>query len=650
MKNILYRAIALAAVALSATIAQVALAQAPDNPAHTATEVDPSNPPIRLGHCRTDFNPYYINHFMESTDQAHEFGAAIYLSPDVLKKYSGCTIQSIHFALWDEVGEYYDVFVAEELGDINTPISPISHTLVTKGHFHKGWNAATIPPVTISGRKGLYIGWLSAVDAEHAMEGYFTLDRYRGELVEGGNWFMAGSGRWQVVKSEIDLNLMIRAYADGDNAPLTDVGLGNLNGPDVIWQGSPTSYKMLVTNFGTQAVNAIDVEVLSDGNIFDQKQLTNINLAHNEHMVLSIDDVEFPHSGNHNLSVKVTNVNGETDSDMRDNSRTMSLYSIPADAQPVPRKILLEEMTSELDPLAPSADSLYNEAVQQCNDVIWVKHHIDGVGTRKDGNPWDTFATEEDREYIRFYEGYPRQNVDFTPALVFDRNHIENMRETAGICYFVEGDYETLVLLDLCRSIPCYLSMNADLDYNAATRQLEIDVDAHSVLSQMIHQDNLHLTVYVVEDSLRSYLQKTNSISKGLLNDDGSYTQNGVIRSFVNGVWGEPVSLENNGTDFGFNRHYSMQLPEDWNADNLRVVAFAHNYNLDAQVGDQTVYNATQSFVKQPSSLQGISGDDLQQHMDQVFTIDGRNIEPGHNLKAGFYVVKGKETRKILIR
>lgn len=607
-----YRAIVLAAMALSALswAALPGFAQVPDDdPAHIATEVDPANPPIRLGHCNTEFNPYYTNHFMESTDQAHEFGAAIYITPEVLKKYAGCTLTSIHFALWDEVGEYYNVFVAEELGDTYTHVQPISQALVTKGNFHQGWNAAQIPPVTITGNKGLYIGWLSAVSAEHAMEGYFTLDRRRGELVPDGNWFMAGSGRWQAIKKDIDLNLMIRGYADGDSAPLNDVGTGELNGPDVIWQNSPTSYNFLVTNYGSETVSTMDVEVMSDGQIFSQKQLGNLSLGHNQHMVLDIGDIQFPDAGNHSISVKLSALNGQPDSDMSDNVRSMEVYSIPANAQTVPRAILLEEMTSELDPLAPIADSLYNEAVQLSEDVIWIKHHIDGIGTRRDGNPWDTFATEEDRQYIRFYEGYPRQNVDFTPALVFDRNHFQNMREAAGICYFIEDDYEASVILDICRSVPCYLNISAALDYDDATRQLKIDVNAHSALSQMIHQNDLRLTVYVVEDSLRSSLQKTNNLSVGLLNDDGTYTQNGVIRSFVTDVWGEQVSLVNNGTDFGFDRHYDVSLPEEWNTDNLRIVAFAHNYNQDAQYGDQTVYNATQSFLRQPAGLDCIEAD-----------------------------------------
>lgn len=647
MKYYLYRVIALVVMALSSVIAPAVWAQIPsDDPAHIATEVDPSNPPIRLGHCNTSFNPYYTNHFMESTDQAHEFGAAIYLSPEVLKKYAGCTLSSIHFALWEEVGEYYNVFVAEELGDIYTPTHPISQSLVTKGNFHKGWNAASIPPVTITGNKGLYIGWLSAVNAEHAMEGYFTLDRNRGELVPEGNWFMAGSGRWQVIKEEINLNLMIRAYADGDNAPLNDVGIGALNGPDVIWQGSPTAYNLLITNYGTETVNAMDFEVMSDGQLFTQKQLSHLCLAHNEHMVLSIDDIQFPDAGNHSISVLLSALNGQPDTDMSDNTQSMDIYSIPADAQPVPRTILLEEMTSELDPLVPIADSLYNEAFALHDDVIWVKHHIDGVGYRKNGDPWDTFATDEDREYIRFYEGYPRQNVDFTPALLFDRNHFQNMREMYGICYFIEDDYEADIMLQLCQQVPCYLTIEAGLEYDAATRQLGIDVTAHSVMNQMIHQNDLHLTVYVVEDSLRSTLQKTNNLSAGQLNDDGTYTQNGVIRSFVTGVWGEQVTLENNGEDFSFERHYTVSLPEDWNSDNLRVVAFAHNYNLDAQLGDQTVYNATQTFLRQPSGLDAIQADVTPSHSTIISAIDGRRLQPSRILQPGLYVIDG---RKVMI-
>ncbi len=662
MKKISIFAVALAMLTWLAT---PALAQRPDDdPAHTATEYDEDNPPVRLGHCNTDFNPYYTRHFMEQTDQAHEFGAAIYLSPELLKKYAGCTLRSIHFALWDEVGEYYNVFVAEELGDMYHATQPIVQKLVTKGNFHTGWNAVDIPEVTITGDKGLYVGWLSAVTAEHAMEGYFTLDHTRGELVKEGNWYMSATGRWQAVDDKIGLNLMIRAYADGDDhAPAFDVGLSNLNGPDVIWQDQSTAYSMLITNYGIEPVLQMDVDVLSDGKLFDQKHLEGLTIGHNEHMTLTVDNIQFPDAGNHSISVEVKRVDGYPDSDENDNEVSMQLYSIPANTEPVPRTILMEEMTSELDPLAPVADSLYREAVQACDDVIWIKHHIDGVGTRRDGNPWDTFATDEDREYIRFYEGFPQANCDFTPALVFDRNHFNNMAEQTGICYFIADDWEASMMFEVCRQVPCYLSIEAETSYEVQSSQLQIDVEATSAINQLIYETDLRLTIYVVEDSLRSVLQKTNKESLGQLNDDGTYTQNGVIRSFVTGVWGEQVKLLPVGSMFGFDRHYTVSIPEDWNVDNLRVVAFAHNYDEEAQYGNNVVYNAAQSFVRQPAGLADIEHDDanIEEAISgrvpsgngtRISTIEGQTIPAGTQLKPGFYIVRRGDdsARKVLIR
>lgn len=617
----------------------------PDKPEQWATEEAEDNPPLRLGFCNTLFNTYYTKRFYEQTDQAHEFGAAIYLSPQVLAKYRGAQIKSVHFALWEEVGEHYTVFVARELGDATHPTQPISRNTVTRGNFREGWNAVDISPVTITGNEGLYIGWIGAVNTAEAMHGNFTLDHTKGQFEANCNYFMDAQGRWYPIHSDVNLNLMIRGYADGDNLPVSDVALSKVDGPDIIWQNRPTSYDITMANYGMDHVMSVDVELLSDGKVYDNKHFAAVDLDHNERVTLPLSGISFPDEGNHSLTFRVTHVNGNTDSDTSDNECSRSIFAVPEGAEPYARNILFEEMTSELDVLAPKADYVFNAAVQERkktvgrDDVIWVKHHIDGIGKRRNGDPWDTYATKYDPEYIRFYEGYPMQGCDFLPAVVVDRNIINGMEEKTGIAYFVADELALGGLFGLCEQMPAYIQVTPTLDYNADTRKLSIDVDAEARLDEMIQQTDLRLTVYVVEDSLVTYIQRYDGDTEEFLEvipntspAVGKFVQNGVIRAYPAGVWGDQVAIEN----LAIHRHYDIVLDEGWNPQNMRVVAFVHNYDVNAQTGNNVVYNAGQAFVGSVTSIEEISS----LLPSSIYDLQGRMVAVP---RSGLYIVNGRK-------
>lgn len=608
----------------------------PDDPAHIATELNESNPPLRLGYCNTAFNPYYTKRLYEQTDQPHEFGGAIYYGPDQLSKYRDAVIRSVHFALWDCVGEHYTVFVTRELGE-----TPIAYATVTKGNFHTGWNAVDIPPVKITGDEGLYIGWTGAVNQDEAMQGYITFDNTQGQWEPRTNYNMDAQGRWYAVNSQIKLNLMIRAYADGNNLPTGDVAMSNLDGPDVIYQSRATVFNSTITNYGLDKVNKLEVEIFSDGEKFDTKIVENLDLAHNERTKLIMSGIKYPDAGNHSITARVTKVNDEYDSDPRDNQQSMNLYAIPMGAKTYPRTLLFEEMTSEAEPSSPKADFIYNAGVQAFremdpfnNKVIWVKHHID-VGTRKDGKtPYDTFGSKEDHEYISLYEGYPRPGCDFLPAVAIDRNIFNGMPELAGCVYFVTDELALQGLFAIAQQAPTYMEVVPTIDYNAETRNLSIDVTANASLDEMIHQTDLRLTVYVVEDGLTTTIQRFDNSSKEFMNEDGTFTQNGVIRAFPASVWGDKVELK----DGTFNRHYDVTLDPSWNDRKIRVIAFAHNYDENTQTGNNTVYNAGEVLIDGYQT--GVSSV-LAPAMGggKIFDLQGRPVTaPSH----GVYIVDGR--------
>ena len=60
----------------------------------------------------------------------------------------------------------------------------------------------------------------------------------------------------------------------------------------------------------------------------------------------------------------------------------------------------------------------------------------------------------------------------------------------------------------------------------------------------------------------------------GSSNDD--YVHNHVFRAAVNGTWGEDVTVKEGEAT---NKQYTYTLPENWNAENVSVVAFVYSDN-----------------------------------------------------------------------
>lgn len=653
------RKILLAALCVITTIGLYA--QQPDDPTQWATETADTNPPIRLGYCNTPFNTYYTKYFYEQTDQSHNYGACIFLSPEVLNKYVGDEITEVHFAVYDAASPMFiQCFVTDELITDGSVLHTLTESDVLKhGKIQTGWNAAKLKKrIKIQQNKGLYVGWLAAVDEEHAMMGDITLDNTKGQFVEDGNWFMDGQGRWTSLKSNIGLNLMIRAYAEGDAYPSNDVSVRNLDGADVIWQNKPTDYSFLVTNYGLDRVTSLDVEVMADDEVFDTKTISGLTIDHNTSYQVQIKDVAFPIEGNHTLKARVLKVNEADDTDASDNGMDKVVFAVREGAEPVERKMLLEEMTSEADPQAPLADYEYAKAVGERDDVIWVKHHIDYGLIRKDGvTPYDQFSSEEDQSYIRFYMNYPDDGCDFTPAVGLDRNLFSGMREGAGILYFINNRDELAGLLDIAKAMPSYITVTPMLTYDEATRKLGIAVEANAEIKEMMFQNRLRMTVYVVEDGLRSDIQRTDVNSEDYLNPDGSYTQNGVIRQFVNGAFGEDVEIVN----YNIHRDYEVTLDESWNPANIRVVAFVHNYDRNAQDGNNVVYNAGQAKLAPLTGVHTVAADAVEPYAyyaDEGMQVRGGTIAavydmaghrmPTQHLTPGVYVVKTQDTNGLI--
>lgn len=575
---------------------------------------------IRLGYCSDKTG----GTLAAQTDQAAEMGAAILLPAQVLKKYAGNKINRIDFAIGKKVGSMMTVFVTKQLG--GTPLST-----KTFYEYQEGWNSITLnTPVSITGDADLYVGYIFYTDASTANAPVIMFD-FNSGAVEGVNWYSYNNKWWDVDARSIDFNLCIRAYAAGGSLPVGDVGIRKLSISDIVTQNNPTSLTVQMCNYGTDTVRQAELQLMLNNQVFDTRTLSDIELPHNQEEKIELDNILMPKEGNNMLSISVTSVNGQSDSDMSDNSQEKNIYVIREGAQPVSHKILFEEFTSEVDATAPVADSLYSTCIGKRNDVIMIKHHTDG----------DKFTLPEEIPYSYFFEG----GRVFHPALMVDRNIFSGMDER-GPAYFVPYEISVDEMLRTSANIPCYIELTVSPQYSSLDRQAEIHVTGSSEVCEMPYQKELRLTVYAIEDSIST------STQQGVQ----QYIQNGVVRKIVStSCWGDPIDI----SDYAFEKSYTFSLDPGWNEKHLRIVAFASNYD-STDAGLCQVYNTAEAALVSPeTAVQTFEADSSepriwyagnQLQVEQGFTLNavydmaGRKVSPS-NLTEGIYVLRISDGR-----
>lgn len=127
------------------------------------------------------------------------------------------------------------------------------------------------------------------------------------------------------------------------------------------------------------------------------------------------------------------------------------------------------------------------------------------------------------------------------------------------------GEWSEIVPQELNKTSNFELDM--ELDYDESSRELSVTVDA-KFLDEGTPDDRL--SVYITEDSLVTRQKDIDSIVT-------NYVHNHVLRTSLNGTWGEQLSstsIERNET---ITKNYTYSVPQDFRAEKLRVIAFVND-------------------------------------------------------------------------
>jgi hypothetical protein len=220
------------------------------------------------------------------------------------------------------------------------------------------------------------------------------------------------------------------------------------------------------------------------------------------------------------------------------------------------RKILLEDFTGQQCPNCPKAaqEALNIKAIYGEQLVIVSIHAGNYSEPAETGNFTADYRTPEGNELNSYFaiQGYPVGLV--------------NRTDYGGSLLLLKDSWQSAV--DALANLEIQAWITIDNSYNSSTRKLDCTLETEFLADL---PDTYNICVYLLESGIVSP-QKTLT---GTVLD---YTHNHMLRTTLNGTWGDPVGTDGLAvTGSKVTNTYSYTLPEDWNADNCAIVAFVYN-------------------------------------------------------------------------
>ncbi|EJW99824.1 hypothetical protein EVA_12090 [gut metagenome] len=264
------------------------------------------------------------------------------------------------------------------------------------------------------------------------------------------------------------------------------------------------------------------------------------------------------------------------DTDDRFKQNDSMLVQIPCYKTAYPRKTLIEHFTTLPCTNCPLGLKVLSKLTEGRKDYVWVAHHV---------------GFEEDELTVKdsYYLLDPIGASGGVPAASFDRTVLPCSNSPKQPCIGIGYSATDLAVkkiqpgLDAAVHTPAFLSIDIENQYNEATRELITTVKGcRNKLLPLFYADNF-LTVELVEEGVET---------KGCQVGSGAKVHSHVFRTALSKIKGDALQWN----DDHFETTYRFTLPNQWNADKLRVVAFAHR-SLDNAKTDIQVLNANDCWV-----------------------------------------------------
>jgi len=231
------------------------------------------------------------------------------------------------------------------------------------------------------------------------------------------------------------------------------------------------------------------------------------------------------------------------------------IYVKPAS---VSRNILIEDFTGQRCVNCPLASEEIENLKKQYEEgtIVAVSIHSGPLGFYTNSR-FTGLATATGDEYFTHW------GLDYQPVGMIDRS--EPMAYTS---------WATSIREHLQQSAPVSIEIENSLPENGS--DLDIQIDVLGIEGNITGK----LQIWIVEDQITAFQM----MPDGTRNDN--YVHRHVFRSAVNGNWGEDISLTEGKTTV---RNFRIHIPEEWNTEQLYIVAFVYNDKGVLQVKEERI-------------------------------------------------------------
>lgn len=425
------------------------------------------------------------------------------------------------------------------------------------------WNEVFLEiPYDITGNE-IWVGY----DVTSTAAAAYPLGVCKNAMNENGNWINNGSN-WSQLGGGTAGNWNIRAVVDDNQYEEFDVALTSLNIPSGVQAFKPFDIKGVITNNGNQTINSFEVTYVINGGtpivnmIFD----VDVKLGRSYEFTCPTKGVIKTVSNNNVIDVYISYFNQQTD-DANPDDNTLTKSNIQSYKEFYPRKTVMDYFTTEKCPNCPPAAASIKIIVGDNPDVIWLSHHA--------GYYTDKFTIPANTEMCWFYS----PGGTYAPAVMLDR-----VASPSSNTPVESTSYIKTAKLNERIATPAFVSVDITGSYIPNERRIDIDVVGNLAID---FDAKTNLTVYLVENGIHSATQS---------NGGTDYVHNHVVRHLLTPTFGEYIGVETAGSKFS--KKYSYTIPQDWNTDNVEVVAIVNRYNSASRI-DCPIYNGNANTLSE---------------------------------------------------
>ncbi len=521
-----------------------------------------------MGYYTTDDLPSTSYGLVENPGTGYR--AATVFETQVTRKFVGGRMTGFRYAIADET-PIYGHFVCEVEPDYNLldGYDPLVEVIYDEPVVNIGWNEVTLDePIEIKADKYYVIGYIYdqtygnyplltdlELETDYSSKyGYFVYGDVSSKY--GLDWYYYEFGQ-----------LCIQAVVEGGNFGDYDVSITKGSTDKYAQAGGEIGFSMRICNYGLKDIDSYALNVEIDGEIVATLD-TPIGLTGSYQTLEGSVALPSGMSGGtdvHSIKVYVDMINGEKPTEYTDDDSFEGTFRVYTEA--VERNYhLIEQFTSVYCGWCPSGGQVLQKLIDgNPGKYAWVALH----GSMMGADPY-ILSGESDIEYFldATSVGYP--SAAFNRLRLNDNDLNPNGYMSIGTGYTGSTQDIAAMLIDdavdaAYSSLPAFLAVDIETDYDEGTRALNITVSGNGVeFARDILAGNV-LTVYLVEDGLVGFQEDY------VDGNTQEYVHNNVLRRFVSAYYGDDIKWDG---DTSYSNSYRLTLDGDWDPANMRVVAF----------------------------------------------------------------------------